>query len=696
MSDEARTIDVSGGAERLSVEPGSKVRGPGGNVYQIEDVVDGEAVFARPVKEGDSLKEGQRRTLARLKTSELKPHDNEEAEGGGRKRRDLAGLSEKEAEKVRKKLEATAPLRRMASRTRDDVKKRAEEIGSSVTTLYRWIRELKKYGAAGGLSRKPRQDKGVGRLSEKQELAIESAIKDLYLTRERNPPSAVYEEVQRQCRLLGVEEPHENTVRGRLKEIDDREAMKERHGSKAARDAFHITEESFTADRPLEMVQIDHSPLDIQVVSQEDRTVRIGRPRITVALDVHTRMICGFYIGMHDPSGLSVALCLSRSIRPKEPFLKQLGMEDASWPVAGFPETIHLDNAKEFGSKALTRGCREHNIDVMYRQVATPHLGGHVERVIQTINDKIHELRGTTFGSVEERGNYDSEGRACFTLPALRRWITNLIARDYHQREHSALGTSPIQKWNRAVSSSGASPEEGALASLGAPARPTNHEKIALDFMPMKTPTIQDYGIVWKYLEYYHPVLAEWKEAKGAGEKKRKLVAKRDPRDISVIWVLDPVTKDKYHEIPWREEKLPPSIKPGDGPVSPEKTVSKWEYNRGVEEAHETYDDLDMEKVFKAITKRREIEREERRKTKAARKKARHQRGKEQKQRARKNREERSKSENIKRAAGDDQPPQGPAAGEENGTAEPSGEPSSDGAAAEEIPEIEGFAPDEF
>ena len=50
-----------------------------------------------------------------------------------------------------------------------------------------------------------------------------------------------------------------------------------------------------SAQRPLDLVQIDHTKLDIIVVDDEQR-LPIGRPWITLAIDVYSRMVTGFYI----------------------------------------------------------------------------------------------------------------------------------------------------------------------------------------------------------------------------------------------------------------------------------------------------------------------------------------------------------------------------------------------------------------
>jgi len=68
---------------------------------------------------------------------------------------------------------------------------------------------------------------------------------------------------------------------------------------------------TFVVDGALEVMQIDHTQVDIHVVDETYRQP-IGRPWISVATDVATRMVSGFYLTLEAPSELSVALCMTR------------------------------------------------------------------------------------------------------------------------------------------------------------------------------------------------------------------------------------------------------------------------------------------------------------------------------------------------------------------------------------------------
>ena len=140
--------------------------------------------------------------------------------------------------------------------------------------------------------------------------------------------------------------------------------------------------------------QIDRTLVDIHVVD-DDRRQSVGRPWITLAMDVATRCILGFHLSLEAPGGASVAACIAHACLPKEKWLRALDIK-AEWPLWGLPERTQADNAREFRTDALSRGCDKWGIRIDWRPVGRPHYGGHIERLIGTLMGRIHLLPGTT------------------------------------------------------------------------------------------------------------------------------------------------------------------------------------------------------------------------------------------------------------------------------------------------------------
>lgn len=134
----------------------------------------------------------------------------------------------------------------------------------------------------------------------------------------------------------------------------------------------------------------------------------IQRPWLTLSIDVCSRRVPGFHLSLELPSATSVALCLAHAALPKDGWLAARNIEQV-WPISGIPERLHLDNAREFRSEALRRGCEQHGIGIDYRPVRTPHYGGNIERLIGTMMGKVHLLPGTTFSDVRVKGDLDPQ-----------------------------------------------------------------------------------------------------------------------------------------------------------------------------------------------------------------------------------------------------------------------------------------------
>ena len=127
--------------------------------------------------------------------------------------------------------------------------------------------------------------------------------------------------------------------------MDARKIAKAREGAKAARQKFAPVVGENKANRPLEVVQIDHTPADIILVDSFERQP-IGRPWVTLAIDVATRMVTGYYASLEAPSRLSVALCLTQAVAPKAELLAEL-VCNVPWPAQGKPRSIHVDNGHD-------------------------------------------------------------------------------------------------------------------------------------------------------------------------------------------------------------------------------------------------------------------------------------------------------------------------------------------------------------
>ena len=410
----------------------------------------------------------------------------------------------------------------------------AWELGLSRATIYRIIDRYRANQAVSGLVPGKRgRPAGFRTLTPAQEAVLGETVEREYLRPTRPPLSHLVEQVGAQFHRRGWKEPTWRTVKARVLEID----LRVRARRRGERDVLRATEPvpgAFGATRPLEVVQVDHTQVDVIVVDEQSRK-DMKRPWLTLAVDVATRMVTGFHLSLDAPSRASIGLCLLHAVYDKTAWLAERGI-DAPWPVAGLPETLHVDNGADFRSRAFVRACQEEGIRITWRPPGKPHYGGHIERLIGIQMGAVHLLPGSTFRNPGERGAYPSSEASAMTLRELERWIAWQIAGRYHQRLHSTLKRAPIAVWEE-----------------GEPLRhfrlPADRMKFWVSFLPDDERVLRRDGIHFGGIRYWTDALAA-----DVGRVKGKLLIKYDPRDLSRIFVRRPsgrFVEARYRDLRW-------------------------------------------------------------------------------------------------------------------------------------------------
>ena len=409
----------------------------------------------------------------------------------------------------------------------------AETMGVSLSSAKRMFHRLKEGdGRASALEPRGRGPKKGGvRLSPDVEAIIDTNLRDRFLVPECPSFSRIVQEIRLECLNSGVTAPTRRTIKARLDAMDLRDVVRKRQGPKAAREQFSPVAGAFSVDLPLELVQIDHTLADIILVDSIDRKA-FRRPWVTFAIDVATRIVTGFYVTFDAPSTLSVALCLEHSALDKAHLSVGKSGCDA-WPSRGLPHKIHVDNAKEFHSRAFSQACAEWGIQLDFRPPGRPHYGGHIERLIGTKMGAVHLLPGTTEASPKARGEYDSMGQAVMTLAEFEDWLALEVCR-YHQTLHRGLGHTPLATWENL---------EGETVIR----HPNDMDAFRISFYPGEERKIRRDGIHVFGIRY-------WSDAFGSliGRLKEAVNVKYDPRDLSKIWVRCPdgrVIEARYRDL---------------------------------------------------------------------------------------------------------------------------------------------------
>ncbi|WP_245191577.1 Mu transposase C-terminal domain-containing protein [Acetobacter oryzifermentans] len=453
------------------------------------------------------------------------------------------------------------------------VKLVASDLGISVQHTYRLLKKLREEQTTASLLPLPRGPRvGNRRLAVNIEKIIEEVIKKIYLKREKPTLKQVHRYIECECQKSGFNVPSMKAVRSRVATCNSKTLIKKREGKTATEAAFHQIQGSLEADRPLEIVQIDHTKVDLMLVDDITRA-SIGRPWLTLVMDIHTRMVLGFLLSLEAPCTTSVALALTQAVLPKDSWRAERLIEN-SWPTSGIPRCIHVDNGAEFHGRSFERGCEQHGIQIAYRPPATPRYGGHIERLMGTLMHRIQALPGTTFSNVVERGDYRSEERACLSFREFERILALEVLGPYHNEIHRGLGQPPIAKWTSSIETT-------------ASRHPLDSQAFLLDFLPYETRVIRRDGVRLFNIQYQDGGLAHL-----LGRPDTRLRVKYDPRNLSSVYVELP---DGDHvRVPYADLRREP--------------ITLWEHRNAVrclkDEGRRSVDEAS---IFTAIREQRAI-----------------------------------------------------------------------------------------
>jgi putative transposase len=181
------------------------------------------------------------------------------------------------------------------------------------------------------------------------------------------------EEIRARCAEGGHTPPAYDTVARRIPILFTPEEIARRLSDSKHLHRLKARPGYIRADHAIDVVQIDHTPADIQFVEViDDCGIFVGRPYLTIAADVATSAINGSCLTLERPSRLSVALCLAHAMRCKTAWLSERSINHA-WPMHGRPKQIVVDSAKEFQSSTFSRGYADYGIAIRMRNKGTVH-----------------------------------------------------------------------------------------------------------------------------------------------------------------------------------------------------------------------------------------------------------------------------------------------------------------------------------
>ncbi len=479
-------------------------------------------------------------------------HGGGRAEGGARTQAaqttDLHTLPEGARVEAWRRYRLIAPLLEWAPerRTRDAIAAYlanveqegggSAERGCSRPSVERYLRA---YEASGGDLRalvptQTRRDAGKARVRAEVEEVIQEVLGECRAAPAQRTARAVYYLVIERIRVrnqgrepeaqLGL--PSLATIERRVQGAGAAGVLRRRPGPGERRAAAGVRPGP-RAVRPLERVELDHTVLDLIVVDEEDR-LPIGRPTVTLALDVYSGLPAGVHVGF-EAAGYGAAMrCLLHAILPKEDAQARYGTT-TGWPVYGLPETLVVDRAPHLVSGDLDDACGQLGIHLDPTPVKRPWFKGAIERQFRTHNTGlVHGLPGTTFSNVLARGEYDAERMACISLTRFREILHVYLLDVYGQEWNRGVEGVPAQRWAAAV------------AGGWTPALHPDAGEMRLLLGRSAVRTIQRAGIDHLSLRYQSAELEALRRALPGGTP---VALKYDPEDLGALHVQIPLAQ---------------------------------------------------------------------------------------------------------------------------------------------------------
>lgn len=286
----------------------------------------------------------------------------------------------------------------------------------------------------GLLPKTARRGNRTKRTSQESRDLLDTFLAEQFETPEQPHARAVYRAYHRECVARGLPVLSERTFYRQLKSRQGTVQTTKRKGTRAAYSQtpwYGVLTQTTPrhGDRPWEMVHLDHTKLDLELVSQ--LSTPLGRPWVSFATDAYSRRILGLSLSFDSPSYRSCMMALRACVRRYE----------------RFPQLIMVDGGPEFHSVYFEQLLARYSCTKKTRPGSEPRFGSVIERLFGTTNTEfIHNLRGNTQATKEARtmtSAVDPKQLAVWPLPDLYEYLCTYAYQVYDQKVHEALGQSP-------------------------------------------------------------------------------------------------------------------------------------------------------------------------------------------------------------------------------------------------------------
>ena len=321
-------------------------------------------------------------------------------------------------------------------------------------TVYRWLaryRQAEHLYGNGYVGLLPRtRDRGNHRdkLPEATRELMTQHIAREYETPTQKNKQSVYAALLHACAECGVLAPSYKTFALAVNRRSRYDQTRKRQGARAAyvHEPFYYALDLTTprhGDRPFEIVHLDHTELDIELVCS--RTGRpLGRPWASFLTDAFSRRLLAVILLYQPPSKVACMLTMRECVR-------RFGRR---------PYTLVVDGGREFQSTYFETLRAFYECVKKTRPPAKSRFGSVCERLFGTANTQfVHNLQGNTQSTRQVRqmtAAVNPRAHAIWTLEALAQRVREFAYEVYDTAPHAALGLSPREVFTQGMATSGA------------------------------------------------------------------------------------------------------------------------------------------------------------------------------------------------------------------------------------------------
>jgi putative transposase len=170
----------------------------------------------------------------------------------------------------------------------------------------------------------------------------------------------------------------------------------------------------------------DHSQVDVVLVNSDGEL--LGRPWLTIAIDIASGCVMGFHLGYEAPNPQAVALALRHAILPKQ-YSGEYELQH-QWQTYGLPQHFYTARDISVQSDRLEQIARQ--LGFTHHFLSRSFEIHSVERLFGSLNTKLFSaLPGYTQGSSRSQ---NTNPEASLTLPELEKLVVRYFV-DLHNQQ---------------------------------------------------------------------------------------------------------------------------------------------------------------------------------------------------------------------------------------------------------------------